>query len=154
MDLVFVKFSPGTFDCVASCCTATPTTGQCGLLQITNSLTSNGVEEAYLLDAEVYFPGTRYSYLVYVMIPPPQNPANLKRTNAQVRFWSSASTRNPVISYNMYASPEQLADSQFTPTYWVVFCLAYSGGVYSFTNLTGATSAFSFTVPLPSDYCP
>ena len=158
LDLIFAKYDPTTFLCVlSSCCVATPQTGLCNTIQIMNdSLTSNGVEEGYLSDVEkTTVSGPYYSYLVYVEVPLPGNPALLKLTNAQIRMWSSASARNPAATFNMYASPEQKADSGFTPRYWAVFCLLVDNSAVITTKdlANTSTSAFSFTVPLPSDYC-
>ena len=158
LDLVYQKYDPVGFGCIASCCTALPGAGPCGTVEtLFDSTTSNSVEEAYYANFEkVSVAGAFYSYLVYARFAPPGNAAQLKHSRAQWTFWSQASARNFVAKYNLFATPAQLADNQFTPTYWVITCIQVNpvtGNPQTTKNLTNVSSAFSTTVPLPSTYC-
>jgi len=152
LNLVFVKYHPVTFTCLQPCCTADANTGLCGTIQVMNdSQSSMGVEECYRTGTETDIGGT-YSYLVYAQLIP-GDPLQMKISNAQIRYWTQASVRNPVIAFNMFVNATQKADNSFNPTYWVAFCLL-QGTTVTFQDLrVGGASTFSFTAPLPSNYC-
>ncbi len=163
LDLIFQKYDPVSLSAcfAASCCTATPQNGLCGTVQIMNdSRTPDGVEEAYLTSTETIglpSPGAVYSYLVYVRLMPPDNPALFKTSDAQIRIFNSASARNYLFGFNLIATPAQIADGSFTASYWPVCCLTLSSpsGIITVKNITEPTntSVLIYVAPLASIYC-
>jgi hypothetical protein len=158
LDLKVLKFSPTNFGCISTCCLATPTSGDCVNMQIlNNSKTSDKVETLDLRHSElVFIGGPRYSYLVYVELMSPLGTSELLRSNAQIRFYSLASARNPENTGSLNGTFSLVAPNVGTQRFWAVMCMLYNStsGIFTYRDLRNGTFSVLLTsAPVAQNYC-
>ncbi len=158
LDLKALKFHPTNFGCTATCCLATPGSGLCGTIQImNNSDTTDKVEEFYMSDLErTSVSGPFYSYLIYADVSV-ASPNSLFFTNAQIRFFSLASARNPEAT-GTFQLVAPSANSLPILGRWLICCILVNSGTGAITYRDLKNGTFSQMTPTavpvnPQAYC-